>query len=161
MPNRHTPPRLRSVSGAPERPSRNLSVGLDVATPPPAYLDRVGRAEWRRVLRFAAKARPTWIQTADAEALAGYCATFAAWTKAAAELADERITTEGRSSADRARKVRSAAFVAFRQLSAELRGWIAILGFSPDSRGKVDVGDRGDNQDDRRRAASQLLSGGI
>jgi P27 family predicted phage terminase small subunit len=161
MPNRRTPPRLRSVSGAPERPSRNLSVGLDVRTPPPGYLDRVGRAEWRRVLRFAAKARPTWIQTADAVALAGYCATFAAWTKAAAELADERITTEGRSSADRARKVRSAAFIAFRQASSELRRWIAILGFSPDSRGKVDIGSGRADEDERRQAARQLLSGGF
>jgi hypothetical protein len=45
--------------------------------------------------------------------------------------------------------------VAYRGLSGELRSWIAVLGFSPDGRGKVDTGSKSDERDKEGR---RLLS---
>jgi P27 family predicted phage terminase small subunit len=156
MPARKTPGRLRLAAGLGEQPSRNLSTGI--GTPdPPAHLPPVGRREWRRVVRAAAS-RPMWLQRCDLAALESYCFAFAIYRQACEALTEAGVTVAGRSSADKAgnRLVKHPAISIWRASSAELRAWCRELGFSPDARGRVDIGPPDD--DERDDAARRLLS---
>jgi P27 family predicted phage terminase small subunit len=139
MPARPVPNAMRLLSGYPDR-SRNLTVGIGQPDPP-SYLPRVAKAEWRRVIKLAS-AYPTWIQRADQATLEAYCLSYAVFRAAAEALTRGGATVPGRSSADlsTARAVKNPAVVAFKAASTELRFWIKELGFSPDSRPKVDLG---------------------
>ena len=135
-------PRLRIASGLPER-GGNHSIGMEPTTPPPRWLDRIAKAEWRRVLEFN-RVRPRWLQHADQVALVCYCVAWSLYRQSAEDVAARGTLVPGRSSADRARgtdgRVKNPSLTTMRAAEEDLFRWARQLGFSPASRASVDVG---------------------
>jgi P27 family predicted phage terminase small subunit len=121
-------------------------------------LPREARAEWRRVVKACA-AWPTWLQTVDRAALSAYCTAWATFQAAAKDVAERGPLVPGRSSADQARPalVKNPAVQVVRDAQQALRQWARELGFTPDARGRVDLGDREDH-DAGRGDPNRLLS---
>ncbi|MFH9587921.1 phage terminase small subunit P27 family [Streptomyces luteogriseus] len=122
---------------------------------PPEWLPPVGQEEWERVTEACAT-HPTWLQHGDVAILTAYCATWAIWLEAAQDVARRGALVPGRSSADAAggedgpRLVKNPAVQIARDAAAQLRALCRELGFSPDARRRVDVGDLDqDNDADR------------
>lgn len=156
MPARSTPPGLRLLHGLPPREAPN-TVGLTAAGAqlrPPAWLPREAKNEWRRIVD-AVRDYPTWLQRADRAGLVAYCMAWSTFAEAAKDVAKRGPLVPGRSSADQARSddpplVKNPAVQVMRDASAQLQRWCRELGFTPDARGRVDLGgqDKGDDGDD-------------
>lgn len=157
MPARRKTNRLRALSGESERHAANLGGGIG-APEPPKWLDRHGKAEWRRVVKACA-AYPTWLQQVDRAALSAYCTAWSTFLAAAKDVAERGPLVPGRSSADEARPalVKNPATQILRDAQEALRKWARELGFTPDARGKVELGDREDDDGDPR-SPERLLS---
>jgi P27 family predicted phage terminase small subunit len=145
MPARRTPPAMRLLTGqAPTYPP-NLGGGLG-APDPPRWLSREGRAEWRRVVK-ACEDWPTWLQEVDRAALSAYCSAWSTFVDAAKDVAERGPLVPARSSADGDAKVKNPAVQIVRDSSEAMRKWSRELGFTPDARGRVDVGQREEADD--------------
>jgi|SRR4051794_18434962 P27 family predicted phage terminase small subunit len=154
MPARRVP--LALVTPA-ERDARlaaqRSSPSLEPDEPPPAYLPRAGKAEWRRIVAAAQRADGRWLQRTDTAALAAYCAAFATFVAATQDVGRRGVVIPGRSSADAARGedgiVRNPAVSIARDASVLMRQWAVQLGFTPDARGRANLGALGpDDIDD-------------
>jgi P27 family predicted phage terminase small subunit len=106
-------------------------------------LDADGVAEWQR-LAGVFKTQPTRFQEGDRAAVAAYCAYWAAFRRAAREVAGRGPVVEGRTAADRSRLVKNPATVAMRECATQLRYFARELGLTPDARGRMGL-----NDDDR------------
>ena len=140
MPARRNTNALRLMRGEDPQPTANLGGGL--GTPdPPRWMDTAARAEWRRVVR-ACEDWPTWLQEIDRSALTAYCVSWSVFLAAAQDLAERGVLVPGRSSADEARGalVKSPSVQIARDAQDQLRRWARELGFTPDARGRVEVG---------------------
>jgi P27 family predicted phage terminase small subunit len=137
---------MRLLTGQPERFPPNLGGGLG-APDPPRWLSREARAEWRRVVR-ACEDFPTWLQEVDRASLTAYCVAWASFVDAAKDLAERGPLVPARSSADGDAKVKNPAAQVVRDSSEAMRKWARELGFTPDARGRVDVGQREVEGDD-------------
>ncbi len=111
------------------------------APKPPAWLPRVAAAEWRRVVKAAA-VYPTWLQELDRAGLTAYCMAWAAFEEAARDVGSRGVLVGARSSADKARgaSVKNPALQIMREAGESMRRWARELGFTPDARGRVDLG---------------------
>jgi P27 family predicted phage terminase small subunit len=144
MPTPRKPRRLKVLAGdkVPENPR-----WPDLADEkPPTWLDREGKREWRRVVEHLQR-YPGWLQCVDRPGLAVYCATWAIWLAAAKDVAKRGPLVPGRSSADAARSddgepvlVKNPSAQIMRDAGIQLRAWCREFGFSPDSRGRLDLG---------------------
>jgi P27 family predicted phage terminase small subunit len=135
-----TPRRLRILQE--DRPPEPAVASQGIGVPrAPSWLPREAQKEWRRVVRAVAVAGyPAWIQELDRAALVGYCLSWATFLEAARDVATRGQIVEGRSSPDRSRWVRNVSVSIMRDAGAQLRAWCRELGFTPDARGRVDVG---------------------
>lgn len=147
-PTNPVPPRLAVVPGipGPQVPVTGpLQADMMHAPSPPAWLPREAKAEWRRVVAAVAP-WPAWLQVVDRAALTGYCAAWATFVEAAKDVAKRGVLVPGRSPADKARDgdggalVKNPALQIQRDASVQMRSWARELGFTPDARGRVDVG---------------------
>ena len=139
MPNRRTGLKLRpSLAVVPdEHEARVGGIGLDFEDVP-AMLDADGRAEWHRLAGIYERT-PTRFREGDRAAVTAYCAYFAAFRQAAADVAERGTVVEGRSARDRGRMVKNPATVAMREASTQLRYWARELGLTPDARGRAGI----------------------
>ncbi|HVL99333.1 MAG TPA: phage terminase small subunit P27 family [Egibacteraceae bacterium] len=129
------------LEGSRPRPAApNLGGGLGTPAAP-KWLPRVGKAEWRRIVRACA-GHPTWLQEVDVALLTAYCATWATYLDAARDVAERGALVSGRSSADKGALVKNPAAQIARDSATQLRNLARELGFSPDARGRVDLGQR-------------------
>lgn len=143
------------MRGLPER-ARTLATGI--GTPePPRHLPKAAKTEWRRVTKACA-AYPTWLQATDLPLLESWCTWRAVQLDAIAALAADGVLVPGRGPADRARRadVKHPAISILRAASMELRALSARLGFDPDSRSKIAIGDLEPSAEEH--AAARLLS---
>lgn len=147
MPARPVPDRLRVASGMAER-SKNLSIGIG-RPDPPKHLSRRAKAEWRRVVRVCAD-QGTWLQHADIPIIEAWCTWRAVQIDATEALAADGVLIPGRSPSDQARRamVKHPAVTLLRQATAELQALSARLGFDPDSRARIAIGDFDPTDDD-------------
>ncbi len=108
----------------------------------------------------ATAAYPTWLQRADLAALANYCMAWAMWSAAAQDVAVRGALVPARSSADTARgaKVKNPSLQVMRDASVQLRAWAKELGFTPDSRGRVDLGEVEGDKDDANPFAGDRVN---
>lgn len=145
--------RLRVLHGQASRTAP--VVGGPLGEPdPPDWLPEAGQDEWVRVVEACAP-HPTWLQHGDVAILTAYCATWATWLEAAQDVAARGALVPGRSSADASgedgpRLVKNPAVQIARDAAAQLRALCRELGFSPDARRRVDVGDLEKNNDAER-----------
>lgn len=142
MPQRRKPNPIRPLTG--EAPKVHPVIGGPLGTPdPPEWLPDAGQDEWRRVVQ-ACSINPGWLQHGDVAMLTAYCATWATWLEAAQDVAARGPLVPGRSSADGGesgpRLVKNPAAQVARDAASQLRYLCRELGFSPDSRAKVDTG---------------------
>ena len=141
MPNRRRPDGLKIMSPLAVAPAvtdaRTGGLGLDFEQVP-GVLAGAGAAEWRR-LGLVYERHPTRFREGDRAALSAYCAFFAAFEQAAAEVARDGPVVPGRSARDRGRLVKNPATVAMREASVQLRFWARELGLTPDARGKSGI----------------------
>ncbi|KUO19668.1 phage terminase small subunit P27 family [Streptomyces dysideae] len=139
--------RLRILHGQPPRAAPIVGGPLDLPDPPD-WLPEAARDEWIRVTEACAT-YPTWLQHGDVAILTAYCATWATWLEAAQDVARRGALVPGRSAADAAgtddeggpRLVKNPAVQIARDAAVQLRALCRELGFSPDARRRVDVGD--------------------
>lgn len=142
MPRRRKPERLRILHGGQPRES---SVGtVPAARPrPPRWMPLEAKKLWSRVIAGVVEAgHPTWIQRLDLAALAHYCMAWSTWQAAARDVAERGPLVPGRSSADQvdARLVKNPNVQIMRDSGVAFRAWARELGFTPASRGQVDLG---------------------
>ncbi|MEX2445778.1 MAG: phage terminase small subunit P27 family [Dehalococcoidia bacterium] len=121
-------------------------------------MDAAAKREWRLVTRACAT-WPTWLQAVDVAALTAYCVSWSTFLAAAKDVAERGPLVPGRSSADAARDdgpalVKNPSVQIARDAQEQLRKWATVLGFTPDARGKVDLGDY-----EAEASESDLLSG--
>ncbi len=144
MPARRTPAKLHFLTTGQHRQTPNTGGFLDPPKPPD-WLSREAKAEWRRVVK-ACSVYPTWLQAVDKAALAAYSASWGTFAEAQKDIKDRGVVVPGRSPADREILVRNPSVQIARDAQEAMRKWARELGFTPDSRGKLDVGDlRGDD----------------
>lgn len=161
MPQERKSNRVRVLHG--QRPRTAPVVGGPLGTPaPPGWLPAAGRKEWRRVVKTCAS-HPGWLQHGDVAILTAYCATWATWLQAARDVAERGPLVPGRSSADvdddgAVRLVKNPAVQIARDAAAQLRALCRELGFSPDARRRVDVGELGEGDEDADLLPGRLLS---
>ncbi len=140
MPTRPIPSRLRPMHALP--PRKGPTTGPAGLSEPPEWLPAAAQAEWVRIVAATA-AHPTWLQAADLASLTAYVAAWAVYEEAARDVAARGALVPGRSSADTARDaalVKNPALQVMRDAGIQLRAWAKELGFTPDSRGRVDLG---------------------
>ena len=138
---------VRLAQGEEPKPIANLGGGL--GTPdPPKWMDRDAKAEWRRAVK-ACEDWPTWLQEVDRAALTAYCVSWSTFLAAAQDLAERGPLVAGRSSADEARDalVKNPSVQIARDAQDQLRRWARELGFTPDARGRIEVGARETDED--------------
>ncbi len=146
--------RLRVLHG--QAPRVAPIVGGPIGLPdPPAWLPEAAKEEWDRVVE-ACEAYPLWLQRGDVAILTAYCVTWATWLEAAQDIARRGALVPGRSSADLVededgpRLVKNPAVQIARDSAVQLRALCRELGFSPDARRRVDVGDLQQDDDSER-----------
>ncbi|MFI1951979.1 phage terminase small subunit P27 family [Streptomyces xinghaiensis] len=146
---------LRMLHG--QAPRTAPVIGGPLGLPdPPDWLPPAGQEEWVRVTQVC-NARPGWLQDGDVALLTAYCHTWATWLEAARDVARRGALVPGRSSADAAgdedgpRLVKNPAVQIARDAAVQLRALCRELGFSPDARRRVDIGDIDDHDDDADR----------
>ncbi len=145
MPARPIANHLRAVpDSAAERRHAVAEPLVDGRRPsPPSWLPREGKAEWRRIVA-AVEAWPGWLRSTDRAALVAYCAAWAVWVEAMRDVAERGALVPGRSSADAARDgaglVKNPSVQVARDAAVSLRSWARELGFTPDARGRIDLG---------------------
>jgi P27 family predicted phage terminase small subunit len=155
MPRKKLPAGVRAIRGSVAAMPAPEVGPADPA--PPSWLSDEALTEWHRVTS-ALRDHPEWLRATDRAALAAYCASWAAFVEAAADVASRGVLVPARSSADQAREggpalVKNPAVQVMRDAQAALRGWAGALGFTPDARGRVQTGTRVD-----RHQAERLLS---
>ena len=95
-------------------------------------------------MKAAQTADVRWLQHTDSAALAAYCAAFTTFVAATQDVARRGVVIAGRSSADAARGedgvVRNPAVSIARDASVLMRQWAVQLGFTPDARGRANLG---------------------
>lgn len=142
MPARRVPAHLKVLRGHPVSTPVNSG---GIGTPkPPTWLPAPAKVEWKRVVAACA-AFPTWLQEADRAALTAYCMAWATFQTAAQDVAKRGPLVPARSSADQARDggvvlVKNPAVQVMRDAQAAMRQWARELGFTPDSRAKIERG---------------------
>jgi P27 family predicted phage terminase small subunit len=140
---------LRAVKEAMDPP--NLSLGLSEDTPPPSWLGPAAAAEWVRVLE-AVKLHPRWIQRADYQTVAAWCAAVGLLEEATRDIESRGVLIAGRSSADQARgpagTVKNPSITVALQASAAMRSLGQQLGFNPTARGTLAIGPLEDDRVD-------------
>lgn len=148
MPARRKSEKLRLLSGEKPRLTPNLGGGLGTP-PPPKWLPREGKGEWKRVVEACAS-HPTWLQQVDVALLTAYCSTWATWLEAAKDLVERGVLVPARSDAGKAvgSMVKNPAAQISRDSAVQLRQLCRELGFSPDARGRVDLGAAEGSQSD-------------
>lgn len=104
----------------------------------PTILDDVGVAEWQRLAAVYA-GMPTRFREGDRAVLTAYCAAWAVYVGACAELAADGLLVAGRSAPDRGRRVKSPALTVWGQAATQLRHFASVLGLSPDARGRSGI----------------------
>jgi P27 family predicted phage terminase small subunit len=130
------PAAIKLLRGNPGKGPLTVPVGAgqEVPVPPcPSWLDSVAHEEWQRVAPALAKVG--LLAHSDVAALAAYCQCYADWSRAVATL-----TREGRYIKDRfgETKVHPAVRDADALLK-QLRAFAVEFGFTPSSRGRVDI----------------------
>jgi P27 family predicted phage terminase small subunit len=108
----------------------------------PSWLPQAGKAEWRRVLGYLTRHHHGYVQALDRTALTAYAMTWATWLDAAQDVAKRGSLVPGRSPADGARDaglVKNPSVQVMRDAGIQLRYWVREFGFSPDSRGRIDL----------------------
>jgi P27 family predicted phage terminase small subunit len=115
-------------------------------------LGPAARAEWVRVLEVV-KLHPRWLQRADYQTLAGWCAAVALFQEATADVVARGHLVAGRSSADAvrpdgARVVKNPSVSVAMAAASAMRSFGQQLGFSPSSRVSIPVGALEDDRDD-------------
>lgn len=121
-------------------------LGIDWSDIPP-ILDEFGRAEWQRLSRVFAH-DPVRFREADRAALVAYATYWAAFVRAAENVALRGPVVPGRSDSDRERLVKNPSCTAMREAAVQLRFWIRELALSPDSRGRTGITDTDPKRDD-------------
>ena len=147
MPNRRKTNEVRLLHG--EEPRHHPNLGGGLGTPDaPSWMDRAAKREWRRAVRACAD-YPTWLQEVDRAALTAYCVAWSTFLQASQDLAERGVLVAGRSSADEARDalVKNPSVQIARDAQEQLRRWAQQLGFTPDARSKVDLGQRETDED--------------
>jgi P27 family predicted phage terminase small subunit len=91
--------------------------------------------EWQRLADTYAE-MPTRFRRGDRGAVTQYVIAHAVSVHAAAELLRDGLLVDGRSSADRQRRVKSPALSAWVQATTQARHWARELGLSPDARAR-------------------------
>lgn len=115
----------------------------------PAYLDRIAKREWRRVVPELD--RMGLLSGLDGGVLEAYCTAYATMVEAQGVLNREGMTYTTLTGYER---LRPEAEVVFRAL-AQLKGFIAELGLSPSARQRFAVPSVDDDED----PMEQLLRG--
>ena len=113
----------------------------------PAVLDESGRAEWQRLSRVFAQ-DATRFREGDRAAVTAYCLYYAAFIRAAQDVANRGPVVPERSDSDRERLVKNPSCTAMRESATQLRFWVRELALSPDSRGRTGITDTDPNRDD-------------
>jgi P27 family predicted phage terminase small subunit len=140
---------LAAVEEAMDPP--NLSLGLSEDEPPPDWLRPAAARDWVRVLE-AVKRHPRWIQRADYQTVAAWCAAVGLLEEATRDIEARGALIAGRSSADQARgpagTVANPSVRIALQAASALRSLGSQLGFNPTARGTLAIGPLEDDGDD-------------
>jgi P27 family predicted phage terminase small subunit len=156
MPPRAMPERVRKLHGLPPKHLNPVLPDLSNDPKPPSWLSAEAKKEWKRVLE-ATRKHPGWLQVVDRAALTAYCTHWSVFEAAAKDVAKRGHLVPGRSSADEAKEilVKNPSVQIMRDAGVQMRGWVKELGFSPDSRGRIDLEPEQTEDDARTR---ELLS---
>lgn len=140
MPTRPVPRHLRAAHGL-EEPRPPWTPDLSNTPNPPTWLSKEAKAEWRRIVKVCARYEG-WLRQVDRAALTAYCVAWATFQEAAMDVSERGALVPARSSADENRAmVKNPSTQVMRDASASMRNWCRELGFTPDARGKINIGD--------------------
>jgi len=108
---------------------------------PPAWLDGVAKAEWRRIQKLTQ--HDNSIQVVDRAALTGYCCAWSLLVASSKDIAKRGALVPARSSADKAKDgpalVKNPSLQVQRDAQSTLKTWCVQLGFSPAGRNGLDI----------------------
>ncbi len=136
------PTRLKILAGNPGKRKLNKREPQFKAAnrpTPPAWLSRIGKAEWRRVVTQLSKVKGL-LQTVDLSLLAVYCDTYAAYRKAQQFLDKQGETYVMRDKDGQVKYVAQFPQVSIVRAAADqLRKLAGEFGFSPASRSRLQI----------------------
>jgi len=149
--------KVRQLHGTRSRPPAPQLPDLSNTPQSPKWLAQAAKDEWTRVIEVCARYEG-WLQAVDRAALSAYCMSWATYEQAAQDIAERGVLVPGRSSADAvsATMVKNPAVQILRDASVQMLRWCRELGFTPDSRGRIDVNRLTDG---RRSGAERFFSG--
>lgn len=104
---------------------------------PPAWLDAVGKAEWRRVTSLTSHQEV--IQVVDHAALTGYCVAWSNLVAAAKDVAKRGVALPARGNGEGQAMVKNPSLQIVRDSQATLKAWCRELGFTPAARLGLDM----------------------
>jgi len=154
---RPVPNNVRRLKGQKQRTTPKY-VAMPVSAPP-AWLDPVGKAEWRRVQGITSHKQ--LLTVADKAALTAYCAAWSVLVAASKDITKRGILVPARSSADKAKGegaavVKNPSIAVMRDSQATLKMWSRELGLTPAARTGLEIPTGG-----TASYASRLLSLGL
>lgn len=137
---RPIPNNVRRLRGQKERKSPKY-VPMPPLTPP-AWLDAVAKAEWRRVQKLTS--HQGVITVVDRPALTGYVVAWSNLVAASKDVAKRGVMIPARSSADKAKGedqalVKNPSLQVLRDSQATMKSWCRELGFTPAGRLGMDL----------------------
>ena len=140
MPARRKPAKVRELHSSRPRPLSPELPDLSNTPEAPEWLPDAAKNEWARVIEVCSR-YDGWLQQVDRAALSAYCMSWATYEATAKDVAERGVLVPGRSSADEAAGalVKNPAVQIMRDASISLIRWCKELGFSPDSRGRIDI----------------------
>jgi P27 family predicted phage terminase small subunit len=140
VPGRRKPTKVRELHSSRPRPSSPELPDLSNSPEVPEWLPEAARAEWERLIEVCGR-YDGWLQQVDRAALSAYCMSWATYEAAAKDVAERGVLVAGRSSADEAAgvRVKNPAVQIARDASISMLKWCKELGFTPDSRGRIDI----------------------
>jgi P27 family predicted phage terminase small subunit len=140
VPGRRKSQKVRQLHGSRPRPPSPEAPDLRNTPEPPEWLSKAAKHEWARVIEVCSR-YDGWLQQVDRAALSAYCNSWATYEAATKNVAERGVLVPGRSSADEVHEalVKNPAVQIARDTSTTMLKWCKELGFTPDSRGRIDV----------------------
>jgi P27 family predicted phage terminase small subunit len=140
VPGKRKPAEVRELHGSRPRPPNPELPDLSNSPDAPEWLPDAAKEEWKRLIEVCRR-YDGWLQQVDRAALSAYCMSWATYEQAARDVAERGVLVPGRSSADEAAGalVKNSALQIARDASISMLRWCKELGFTPDSRGRIDI----------------------
>jgi P27 family predicted phage terminase small subunit len=138
MAQKTIPTALKELKGNPgKRPLPKNEVKYSAAIPVcPSHLDKLARAEWKRM---AAELKPLGLLTkADRAAFAVYCAMWSRWVQAEQKIAETGYAYTTRDAAGQPKAIIQSPYIGIANRAAEImHKFLTEFGFTPSSKTRV------------------------